>query len=78
MDARLKQLKSGDSRAGWLYLAYLHALTNFSIPDPFTGVTGYERAIQILQAGLCFSSEPLDDESLKTMKMFIELCPVRV
>lgn len=69
VDDRLKQLKAGDSRAGWLYLALLHALTTHQVADPFTGVTGMERAMQILQSGQCFSSEPLDDESMVRLFM---------
>jgi hypothetical protein len=37
VDVRLKQLKAGQSRAGWAYLAYLHAVTSQATADPFTG-----------------------------------------
>jgi hypothetical protein len=34
-------------------------------------------ALQLLQSGQCFSSEPLDDESLRTLEMIKDLSPVR-
>jgi len=37
VDTTLRQLKAGESRAGWAFLAFLHAATSQAVPDPFTG-----------------------------------------
>lgn len=63
--------------ATWFYLAYLHAVTSHPLPDPFTGMSGVERALQILQTGFVWSAEPYDSESLDTMKILADLSPRR-
>jgi len=71
---RLKQLRGGESQAGWAYLSLLHGLTSSTpLPDPFTNVIGFERALQILQSGHCFSAEPYDDETLRTFSDILRL-----
>ena len=37
----------------WVYLAYLHAVTSSDLPDPLTGISGKEAAMDILQSGRC-------------------------
>lgn len=50
VDDRLQQLKSSDSsHSAWFYLAYLHAITSHGCREPFLGMSGTERALQILQ-----------------------------
>jgi len=67
VDIRLKRLRAGQSRIGWLYLAYLHAVTASPMLDPFTQMTGTEVALQLLQSPLCWSCEPLDKAAKKIL-----------
>lgn len=66
-----------NSFAAWFNLAYLHAVTSYPLPDPFTGMTGVERALQILQSGYVWSSSPHDDETLSTLSALANLSPHR-
>ncbi|UJR11323.1 hypothetical protein I4U23_015504 [Adineta vaga] len=50
LNDRLRILQSTDSPMGWLYLALLHAFTSQPIPDLYTGMTGMERAFQLLNS----------------------------
>lgn len=42
---------SSSSYSAWLYLAYLHAVTSHGEVEPLLGMSGSERALQILQSG---------------------------
>lgn len=66
-----------NSFAAWFYLARLHAVTSYPLSDPFTGMTGVERALQILQSSFVWSSAPYDDESFKELLSLADLSPVR-
>lgn len=79
VDEFCQQLKAKNSSfSAWFYLAYLHALTSYGQVEPFLGMTGSERAIQILESAFVWSSAPYDDESLKTLKDIESLSPIRV
>lgn len=65
------------SFSSWFYLAYLHAVTSHGHIEPFTGLTGIERALQILQSACVWSSAPYDEEALKTLKLIHCLAPIR-
>lgn len=71
------RILKANSFAGWFYLAHLHAITSYPLPDPFTGMTGVERALQILQSGVSWSSAPYDTESFNTLLMLADLSPIR-
>ncbi|UJR11152.1 hypothetical protein I4U23_015333 [Adineta vaga] len=58
LNDRLRMLQSTDSPTGWLYLALLHAMTSHSLPDQYTGMTGIERAFQLLNSAGCWSDQP--------------------
>lgn len=78
VDEICQQLKaSNSSYSAWFYLAYLHALTSHGLPEPFTEMSGTERALQILQSGYVWSSAPYDDEALVTLKLIAKLAPCR-
>lgn len=77
VDAEYKQLRAQKNFSAWFYLAHLHAFTSQTLPDPFSGLTGTERALQILQSGLVWSSEPYDNESISTLQNLSRLSPVR-
>ncbi|CAF4209199.1 unnamed protein product [Rotaria sp. Silwood2] len=53
LNDRLKILQSTDSPTGWLYLALPHAVTSHPLPDQYMGMTGMERAFQLLNSAGC-------------------------
>lgn len=78
VDEFCRQLKPNSSGySAWFYLAYLHALTSHGQIEPFTGLSGTERALQILQSSFVWSSAPYDDETLKILHAFEKLSPRR-
>ncbi|CAL8134406.1 unnamed protein product [Orchesella dallaii] len=78
VDQILHRLKAGNDKSAWLYLAALHASTSSPFPDTFTGLTGTEMAMWILQSGLVWSCSPYDKESLCTLQIIRNLSPHRV
>ncbi|CAF2569715.1 unnamed protein product [Rotaria sp. Silwood2] len=60
LNDRLRILQPTDSPTGWLYLALLHAMTSYSLPDQYTGMTGMERSFQLLNSAGCWSDQPFD------------------
>ncbi|KAJ3543984.1 hypothetical protein NM208_g3286 [Fusarium decemcellulare] len=48
IDPPLRRLMANDKLESKLFLAYLHALTSFCLPDPFIGRRGTEQALAIL------------------------------
>ncbi|CAL8134230.1 unnamed protein product [Orchesella dallaii] len=77
VDPILKRLKAGNDKSAWLYLAALHAVTSSPFPDKFTGLTGTEMAMWILQSGFVWSCLPYDSESFKTLQTIRDLSPKR-
>ncbi len=73
VDERLKRIRAGQSQLGWLYLAYLHAITASPLPDRFTGMTGTEMSLQILQSAQCWSCQPLDNSALVVLQEILNL-----
>ncbi|KAM0387550.1 hypothetical protein ACHAQC_010595 [Fusarium culmorum] len=58
--------------------ALLHACTSFLLPDPLTGRTGTEEAIQWLQAGVSQPWTPLTPPSMAVLRSIAQLTPQRV
>ncbi|GKU02701.1 hypothetical protein FLAG1_04886 [Fusarium langsethiae] len=58
--------------------ALLHACTSFLLPDPLTGRTGTEEAIQWLQAGISQPWTPLTPPSMAVLRRIAQLTPQRV
>lgn len=78
IDATCRQLKSiNNSYSAWLYLAYLHAITSHSEIEPFTGMSGTESALHILQSGYAWSSSPYEPEAIQLLQDFADLSPKR-
>lgn len=78
VDECLKQLKASDSSyTAWFYLAYLHAITSHGQPEPLTGMSGTERALQILQSAFAWSSSPYEPEALNLLNDIAALSPCR-
>ena len=75
LNDRLKILQSTDSPTGWLYLALLHAMTSHPLPDQYTGMTGMERAFQLLNSAGCWSDEPFDEVSLNILVQIASISP---
>ncbi|KUI56442.1 hypothetical protein VP1G_03790 [Cytospora mali] len=57
--------------------AHLHALTSFPLPDPLTGRTGTEEAVQILQSGVAQPWSPLGDIATTRLDSIANLSPAR-
>ncbi|KUI72508.1 hypothetical protein VM1G_07810 [Cytospora mali] len=57
--------------------AHLHALTSFPLPDPLTGRTGTEEAVQILQSGVAQPWSPLSDLATTRLDTIANLSPAR-
>ncbi|CAF1466508.1 unnamed protein product [Adineta ricciae] len=60
LNDRLRVLQPTDSPTGWFYLALLHAMTSHPLPDRYTGMTGMERAFQLLYSAGCWSNQSYD------------------
>ena len=77
VDTRLGRLKAGPSLDAWLYLACLHAMTASPLPDPLTGLTGTESAMQLLQSARCWSCEPFGQRANEIISYILRLSPKR-
>lgn len=78
VDEFCQQLVSRASNyTAWFYLAYMHALTSHGAAEPFTGLTGTERALQILQSAFVWSSAPYDEEAFRMLEAISKLSPGR-
>ena len=75
LNDRLKIIQSTDSPTGWLYLALLHAMTSYPLPDQYTGMTGMERAFQLLYSAGCSSNQPYDEISLNILGQIASISP---
>ena len=72
---RLRVLQSVDSPTGWLYLALLHAMTSNALPDEYTGMTGMERAFQLLNSAGCWSDQPYNPLCLNILQQIASISP---
>lgn len=78
IDDFCRQLKASSCNySAWFYLAYLHALTSHGEPEPFTGLSGTERALQIFQSAFAWSPAPFENEANDTLTKFAALSPER-
>ncbi|RCI17130.1 hypothetical protein L249_2102 [Ophiocordyceps polyrhachis-furcata BCC 54312] len=77
IDNLLHQLKDNGKVESKLYLAYLHALTSYCLPDMFTGLTGTEQALEMLQSASVRSINCLSQAALDTLKAIASLTPGR-
>jgi len=77
LDRTLRRvLDNGDLQAK-LFLAYLHALSSNCVPDPFTGFTGTESALNILRSAAVHSFEFLSAKNIALLRLIAKLSPVR-
>ncbi|KIM42918.1 hypothetical protein M413DRAFT_10316 [Hebeloma cylindrosporum] len=60
-----------------LYRIYLHALCSHPLPDPLTGQTGTDHALQELGAAGCFSFQKLTKDDVNLLQLIGDLTPRR-
>ncbi|KAL3466547.1 hypothetical protein BJX64DRAFT_284484 [Aspergillus heterothallicus] len=77
IDSDLGVLLDTSGMAGSLYLAYLHAVTSFVLPDPTTQRSGTEEALRILRQAKMRTSFPLDSECIHLLGLLAGLTPHR-
>ncbi|KAK5993505.1 hypothetical protein PT974_06937 [Cladobotryum mycophilum] len=77
IDSQLRRLVDNATVQSKLFLAYIHALTSYCIPDPFLGRTGTEEALSILQSASIRSIDNLAQDSVKVLLDIASLTPRR-
>ncbi|KAH0423698.1 hypothetical protein CcaCcLH18_11994 [Colletotrichum camelliae] len=77
VDEKLGRLVSNGSLQSKLFLACLHALTSFCLPDPLTGKTGTEEALTILGSASAKSFDCLSHENVQLLSFIARLTPGR-
>ena len=77
VDTRLQQLRAPPGVEASVFLARLHASTASPLPEPFTGLTGTEMALRILQSAICWSPE-ISDDTNQHLRAIQELAPVHI
>ncbi|CAM4883176.1 unnamed protein product [Rotaria socialis] len=75
LNDRLRILQPTESPTGWLYLALLHATTSHPLPDQYTGMTGMERAFQLLKSAGSWSDQPFDAVSRNILLQIATISP---
>lgn len=77
LDHTLHKLVSGSEQSSMYFQAYLHAITSYCTPDPLTGKTGTEEALDILRSAGAFSFQKLDAMTLRILELIAKLSPQR-
>ncbi|KAH7176975.1 hypothetical protein EDB81DRAFT_898494, partial [Dactylonectria macrodidyma] len=77
-DNQLHRLIDNHTMQSKLYLAYLHALTSYCLPDPFTHLTGTEQAISILDSAFIRSAGCLPETTMTLLQSIAALSPGRL
>ena len=77
VDAKIGRLIDNGSLGCKMFLAYLHSLTSFCLPDPLLGRTGTEEAVTILQSAALKSFDRLSPEETDILKSIAKLTPGR-
>ncbi|KAK0877257.1 hypothetical protein LTR87_008871 [Friedmanniomyces endolithicus] len=77
VDECLGRLTGNGSLQSKLFLAYLHSLTSYCLPDSPTSRTGTEQALSILRSAKVRSFDCLTEENVKLLHQILALTPVR-
>lgn len=77
IDERLGRLQGSGTFRSRIFLAYLHAVTSHSSPDPLTNNTGLEAALDILRSGAVLSCASLEEKDKELLLKIQNLCPKR-
>lgn len=78
IDQQLGRLVDSGDLGCKLYVAYLHALTSFCLPDPLTSTTGVEQALSILDSCAVRSFSQLSQENIDVLSLIAALSPGRI
>jgi hypothetical protein len=78
LNRHLRKLQGAQDLLGHLFQAYLHAVTSFCLPDPFTRVSGTEEALTILNSAFAFTSSALQSDEVTLLEHISALTPSRV
>ncbi|KAI1811621.1 hypothetical protein GGS20DRAFT_592862 [Poronia punctata] len=77
VDRQLGRIIDNGTMRSKIYLAYLHALTTFCLPDPLTGLTGTEAALVILRSAAVRSFLTVSQEDEDLLLQISMLTPQR-
>jgi hypothetical protein len=77
LDTLLWRVTDNGSLKSSLFRALLHAMTSHCLPDQFTGLTGTEQAICILQAASAYSFRTLEQDECELLTQIGGLTPKR-
>ena len=77
IDGSLRRLQGTGDITSILYKAYLHAVTSYVLPDPFTDNTGTEEALACLRSRSMSLTKPADEETVRLLIQIAELTPGR-
>ncbi|KAK0270797.1 hypothetical protein LTR35_013849 [Friedmanniomyces endolithicus] len=77
VDQCLRRLIGNGSLQSKLFLAYLHSLTSYCLPDSLTSRTGTEQALSILRSAEVRSFDRLTEENVRLLNQMMALTPVR-
>ncbi|KAG4253839.1 hypothetical protein FPRO03_14239, partial [Fusarium proliferatum] len=77
LDGLLGRLLGSTKTESKLYLAYLHGLTSFCLPDPFIRRTGTEEALDILGSAIVRATSVLSETSYDILNLISYLSPKR-
>ncbi|KAN0110108.1 hypothetical protein V8E51_006495 [Hyaloscypha variabilis] len=77
IDNQLGRLIDNGSLQSKLFLAYIHGLTSFCLPDPFLHRTGTEQALSILNSAAVRSFDRLTEDNVELLGKVAQLTPGR-
>jgi hypothetical protein len=77
IDSDLGLLVGNVNLTSRLYRIYLHALCSHPLPDPLTGQTGTDHALQELQAAGSFSFQKLTEADVELLRLIGNITPRR-
>lgn len=77
MDELLGRFVANTKVESKLYLAYIHALTSFCLPDPFLGRRGTEEALEILGSASVRAPTALSPTACNILDLIAGLAPSR-
>ncbi|KAF7971941.1 hypothetical protein HWV62_19393 [Athelia sp. TMB] len=78
VDNELGRLISDGSLFSKLYKAYLHALCSHCLPDPLTGHTGTQEALQCIDNADCISFQKLEHREISLLQSIGDLAPTHI
>ncbi|KAG8950798.1 hypothetical protein FRC03_012736, partial [Tulasnella sp. 419] len=78
INSTLGRLDGDGTMLSKLYQIYLHALTSHCLPDPLTGRTGTEEALEGLRSARMMSFQRLGEDERRMLQQISELTPTRI